>query len=250
MTETARDLEGTVAIVTGSSRNIGRALAMALANAGAAIIVNAKSSRGEAETVAREIEANGGRSFVHLADVTDPGAVKGMVEAAVGAFDRLDILVNNAALRRDAPIAEVTFEDWRAVLSSILDAAFLCSQACIPHLAKHGRGSIVNIGGVAGHVGVAHRPHVAAAKSGLVGLTKALAAELAAERITVNCIAPGYIETSRKGHLPAHFRERPVPLGRPGQPEEIAAMVCHLCGDSGRFITGQTIHLNGGWYMP
>ncbi len=135
------------------------------------------------------------------------------------------------------------------MVAVILDAAFLCGQAALPHMRRTGAGTIVNIGGVGGHVGVTHRAHVAAAKAGITGLTRAFAAELADAAITVNCISPGYIETARKGEVPAHFRQRPVPLGRPGRPSEIADLVRYLAGPSGRFITGQVIHLNGGWHM-
>jgi 3-oxoacyl-[acyl-carrier protein] reductase len=243
------ELEGQVAIVTGSARNIGRSIAEQLAAAGAAVVVNARTSAAQAEAVASGIVARGGRAIAVMADVTQPHAAADLVRAAVEDFGRLDIVVNNAALRMDAPVEDVTFEQWRAVIASILDAAFLCSQAALPHLKRHGSGTIVNIGGVAGHAGVSHRVHVSAAKAGLAGLTRALAAEVAASGVTVNCIAPGRMETARTGPLPAHFLERPVPLGRGGRPDEVAAMVCHLASENGRFMTGQVIHLNGGWYM-
>ena len=140
-------------------------------------------------------------------------------------------------------------EDWREVTASILDAAFLCVRASVPHLAAGGRGAIVNIGGVAGHAGVGGRAHVVAAKAGVAGLTKGLATELASQNIVVNCVAPGYVHTERD-HVPPHFKERPVPLGRPAQTDEIAAMVRFLCGPQARYVTGQVIHVNGGWYMP
>ncbi len=246
----AGDLSGTAAIVTGSARNIGRAIALELAKAGAMVAINAKNSADAAKAVADEITSAGGRAIVHLADVTDADQVEGMVDAAVQAFGRLDILVNNVAVRKAGPVTETSFEDWRAVLASILDAAFLCIKASVPHLAKHGRGAIVNIGGVGGHAGVANRCHVAAAKAGLAGMAGSLAVELAPQGITVNCVSPGYIHTTRaEGHIPAHFAERPVPLGRPGEPEEIAAMIRFLSGPGGRFITGETIHINGGWYV-
>ena len=244
------ELKGQVAIVTGSARNIGRSIAERIAAAaGAAVVINARQSQAEAELVASEIVARGGRAIAVVADVTKQDSVEDLIGAAITSFGRLDILVNNAALRMDAPIEEIAFNQWRAVLASILDAAFLCSQAALPHLKQNGLGTIVNIGGVAGHTGVSHRVHVAAAKAGLAGLTRALAAEVAAFGITVNCIAPGRIETTRTGALPAHFLERPVPLGRGGRMEEIAAMVLHLASKNGRYITGQVIHVNGGWHM-
>ena len=249
MPENARELDGAVAIVTGSARNIGRAIATRLAAAGAAVVVNARSSSEAAEETARGIEASGGKALVHMADVTDPDQVDGLVVAAIERFGRLDILVNNAALRRNAPITEISYEDWREIVASILDAAFLCCRAAVPHLGKNGRGAIVNIGGVAGHAGVGGRIHVVAAKAGIAGLTKGLADELAPQGITVNCVAPGYIATVRD-HIPPHFQTRPVPLGRPGEPDEIAQMVRYLCGSGARYVTGQVMHVNGGWYMP
>jgi 3-oxoacyl-[acyl-carrier protein] reductase len=248
MSGDARELDGTVAIVTGSARNIGRAIASQLAAAGAAVVVNAKTSREAARETAAGIEAGGGRALVHMANLTDPDKVEGLVAATLDHFGRLDILVNNAALRRNAPITEISYEDWREIVASILDAAFLCCRAAVPHIGKNGRGAIVNIGGVAGHAGVGGRTHVVAAKAGIAGLTKGLADELAPQGITVNCVAPGYIATVRD-HVPPHFQTRPVPLGRPGEPDEIAAMVRYLCGPNARYVTGQVIHVNGGWYM-
>lgn len=245
---TMGELRDTVAIVTGSARNIGRAIALELSSAGAAVVVHAKTSQKDAEAVAREIEAKGGRAMVHLADLSRPEAARGMVDATLETFGRVDTLVNSAAMRRDAPIGEITFESWTEVIGSILDATFLCSQACVPHLSAHGKGSIINIGGVAAHTGIGGRAHVVAAKAGVTGLTRGLAEELAAQNITVNCISPGYIDTKRD-HIPAHFLERPVPLQRPGTPAEVAAAVRYLCGPSARFITGHTLQINGGWYM-
>lgn len=249
MTENTRELDGAVAIVTGSAKNIGRAIALQLAAAGAAVVISAKQSREAAEATAGEITKRGGRALVQLADVTSPEQVEGLVAAAVEGFGRLDLLVNNAALRRNAPVTEISYEDWREVTASILDAAFLCVRASVPHLARGGRGAIVNIGGVAGHAGVGGRAHVVAAKAGVAGLTKGLAAELAPRNVVVNCVVPGYVDTERD-HIPPQFQERAVPLGRPAETDEIAAMVRFLCGPRARYVTGQVIHVNGGWYMP
>lgn len=246
---TSRELDGRVALVTGGARNIGRAIGLALAEAGAAVIVNTRASRAEAAATVRMIEAQGGDAMVSVADVTDPGAVRQMIGEGVARFARLDILVNNAAVRADHPIDDISVEEWRSVTASILDAAFFCAQAALPHLRRSDGAAIVNIGGVAGHVGVGKRAHVAAAKAGVAGLTRALAAELAGEAITVNCVSPGRIETEREGPLPEHFRERPVPLGRGGTPEEVASMVRYLAGPLARFTTGQVMHVNGGWHM-
>jgi 3-oxoacyl-[acyl-carrier protein] reductase len=245
-----RELEGTAAIVTGSAKNMGRMIALTLAEAGAAVLINARTSADAARSVAEEVEAAGGRAIVHMADVTRRVAVEGWVAAAVAAIGRLDILVNNVGIRLAKPITEVSFEDWRSVQAGTLDAAFLCTRASVPHLARHGRGAIVNIGGVSGHAGVANRSPVAAAKAGLAGFTGSLGVELAPLDITVNCVAPGHIaHAGEPGRMSAHFRERPIPVGRDGRPEDIADLVRLLCGPSGRYTTGQTFHVNGGWYV-
>jgi 3-oxoacyl-[acyl-carrier protein] reductase len=247
------ELAGKVALVTGGARNIGRAIARSLAAGGAAVMVNAKTSRAQGEETVAMIEQAGGKAALHIADVTDPRAVAAMVEATVQRFGRLDVLVNNAAVRMEAPFAQITLEDWRRVISSILDAAFVCTQACLPHLVKAGGGTVINIGGLTGHRGASGRAHVIAAKSGLAGMTKALALDLAPHHITVNCVVPGTIESQRGlpgvPERPAH-RAAPPPIGRRGEPEEVAAMVRMLCGPDARYITGQSIHVNGGGYMP
>jgi 3-oxoacyl-[acyl-carrier protein] reductase len=240
------ELAGKVALVTGGARNIGRAICRSLAAGGAKVMVNANTSREEAEKTAGMV---GGA--VHIADVTRPDQVKALVEATLQRFGRLDFLVNNAAVRAETPFEQISFEDWRKVVSIILDGAFLCTQACIPHM-KDG-GSVINIGGLTGHRGATGRAHVIAAKAGLAGLTKALALDLAPKRITVNCVVPGTIDSQRglpgAPERPAH-RAAPPPIGRRGEPEAIAAMVRMLCGPDARYITGQSIHVNGGGYMP
>jgi 3-oxoacyl-[acyl-carrier protein] reductase len=217
------------------------------------VTVNAKTSRAEAEETVSTIQAAGGKAASHIADVTDAGAVAAMVEATVKRFGRLDLLINNAAVRAETPFAEIQFEEWRRVLSIVLDGAFLCAQACLPHLIRAGGGSIVNIGGLTAHKGAEGRAHVITAKSGLAGLTRALALDLAPHHITVNCVVPGTIETVRglpgAPERPQNRRSLP-PVGRRGEPEEIAAMVRTLCGPDMRYVTGQTIHVNGGNLMP
>jgi 3-oxoacyl-[acyl-carrier protein] reductase len=246
----ARELEGRAAIVTGSVKNMGRAIAIALGEAGASVLINGRTSTEAAETVAGEVERAGGRAVVHMADVTDEEQVAGMVARAVDAFGRLDILVNNVSNRIAKPVPEIALDDWCGVIASTLDGAFLCTRAALPHLEASDRAAIVNIGGVSGHAGVANRTAVAAAKAGLVGLTGSLAAEFASRDITVNCVAPGHFEhEGEPGRMSAHFRERPIPLGRSGDPQDVAAMVRMLCGPRGRYVTGQTIHLNGGWHI-
>jgi 3-oxoacyl-[acyl-carrier protein] reductase len=250
--EEEKELAGKVALVTGGARNIGRAIARELARGGAAVLVNARSSRGDAEETAAGIRAAGGRAAVLLADLTDPAAVAAMVASGAKQFGRLDMLVNNAAVRAETAFADMAFDEWRRVLASILDASFLCAQACLPQLARAGGGSIVNIGGLTAHQGASGRAHVVAAKAGIVGLTRALAHELAPQEITVNCVVPGTIDTVRG--LPG-APERPPPrqglppLGRRGTPEEVAVAVRFLCGPGARYITGQTLHVNGGAYL-
>jgi 3-oxoacyl-[acyl-carrier protein] reductase len=245
-------LERKVALVTGAGRNIGRAIALALADAGAAVVVNARSNREEIDAVARGIEAAGGRALALLADVTDAGAVQRMVRLGVERFGRIDILVNNAAVRRESPIEAMAAAEWREVMATILDGAYHCAQACVPHLRESGAGTIVNIGGMTGHMGARNRVHVVAAKAGLAGLTRALAHELAGDNITVNCVSPGLIETVRGGtstENPDHHRSSRNAVGRRGTPEEVAAAVCYLCGPGARYVTGQTLHVNGGAWM-
>ncbi len=253
--ENGREFEGKVAIITGASRNIGRAIALSLAEGGAAVTVNARTSIAEAEAVASEIEAAGGRALVCAADVTDPQAVEGMAAETVAKFGRIDILVNNAAVRREAPFLEIGFEEWREIVAIILDGAFLCAKACVPRMIKQGAGTIINIGGLTGHAGAKKRVHVIAAKAGVVGLTKALAHDLAEHGITANCVVPGMIDTVRGTPsavdiVPVHRKTRAPLVGRLGRPEEIAAMVRYLCGPQSRYVTGQTIHVNGGVYLP
>jgi len=243
-------LSGRVAVVTGSGRNIGRAIALELARAGAAVVVNVRSSGAEAEAVADEIRRAGGRASVKIADVTDPDAVAALVETAGRKFGRLDILVNNAGVRKETDFANLHYAEWREIVAGILDAAYLCSHAALPHLIASGSGAIVNIGGLSSWTGAAGRAHVIAAKAGLVGLTRGLAHDLAPHGITVNCVSPGMIDTSRRsGKEPAHHAMHAPLVGRRGKPEEIAALVRFLCGPDARYITGQTIHANGGVFM-
>ncbi len=249
----SRELDGRVAIVTGSARNIGRAIAIDLARAGAAVVVNARGSTAEAESVVAEIRTAGGKATVKLADVTDPIAVKGLVATAIDSFGRLDILVNNAGVRKETAFADLGYAEWKQITGIILDAAYLCAHEAFPHLMTSGQGVIVNLGGLSAHTGSARRAHVIAAKAGVVGLTRALAHDLAPHNITVNCVAPGLIDTARQasstGGVPAHHAGHMPLVGRKGTSEEIAALVRYLSGPSARYITGQTIHANGGLFF-
>lgn len=246
-------LDGQVAIVTGGVRRIGRAIALSLAREGATIVINTKSSRDEAEATAREIEALGAKALVHLADVTDEKDVANMVSAVAEAFGRIDILVNNAAIRREVPFTQMSLADWREITGVILEGAFLGSRAVLPHMVERKYGRIINIGGVSAHTGAFNRAHVAAAKAGLTGLTRALAVEFAEHGVTVNCVVPGKIGGKRSatsGHsvsLPGGGQ--PI-VGHDGAPEDVAEMVRTLCLPTGGFITGQSIHVSGGLFMP
>jgi 3-oxoacyl-[acyl-carrier protein] reductase len=246
-----KELDGRVAIVTGAGRNIGRAIARALAEGGAAVAVNARANRSEAEAVAGEIEKHGGKALAVIADVTRPDAVRAMVGAAVERFGRIDILINNAAVRVEQPFEAITLEEWRAVTSIIIEGAFNCVQACLPQLKQSGAGVIVNIGGLSAHTGAARRAHVVAAKAGLAGLTRALAHELAEHKIRVNSVTPGLMALARPPGQPTpqHHSFVNTLVGRRGIPEDIGATVRFLCGPGAGYITGQNIQVNGGTYL-
>jgi 3-oxoacyl-[acyl-carrier protein] reductase len=246
-----RELEGKVAIVTGAGRNIGRAIAVMLADIGASVVINVRSNRAEADAVAAEIEAAGGKALVHIGDVADAKAMQAMADAGLARFGRIDILVNNAALRREKSFAEMDYAEWREILAVTLDGAFHCTKACLPALRESGAGTIVNIGGLSAHTGARNRAHVITAKAGVVGLTRALANDLAADGITVNCVVPGLIGTPRpKGQPePAHHLTHQTLTGARGKPDDVAAVVRFLCSPAARYVTGQALHANGGAYF-
>jgi 3-oxoacyl-[acyl-carrier protein] reductase len=246
-------LEGQVALVTGAVRRIGRAIALALAAEGAAVVINTRNSKNEAKAVAAEIEGRGGRALVQVADVTDEAAVQAMVDAALARFSRLDILINNAADRRQNPLTQISLAEWRHITGIIVDGAFLCARACLPHMVAAGGGTVIHIGGVSAHTGAHNRAHVITAKAALVGLTKAIAVEFADRGITANCVVPGKIGGARSrtsGESPTMAGGVTPLLGREGTPEDVAAVVHHLCLPASRYITGQTIHVSGGMYLP
>jgi len=244
-------LEGKVAVVTGASRRIGRATALGLARHGADLVITARSARDEIEAVAAEIKTIGRKVTVVMGDVTDESDVARMVDEAASANGRIDILVNNAAIRRQVPFLEMSLADWREINSVILEGAFLMSRQVIPTMLKTGGGAILNIGGVTAHLGAKERAHVCAAKAGIVGLTKAIAVEFADRGITANCIVPGKIGGKRSATSGASADTgTQILLGREGEIEEAAGMVVTMCLPHARFMTGQSIHVSGGMYMP
>jgi 3-oxoacyl-[acyl-carrier protein] reductase len=248
----AKPLAGKVAIVTGAGKNIGKAIAELLVADGAAVVINGRSDRPIIEETARELRAAGGQAMPYLADVSKPDAVAAMVEATVKEFGGVDIAVNNAGLRRQTPFLQMNLGEWREILSVALDGAFILFKAAAPEMIKRGGGTIIGLSGVSHHAGSRGRVHVNASKAGLEGFIRGLAMELGPHKITANCIAPGSIDTVRgpsAGGAHGRGMEREIPLGRQGEPREIAAMVRFLCGPDGRYVTGQTIHVNGGLFL-
>lgn len=242
-------LDGKVALVTGSGRNIGRATVLRLADEGAHVVVNARSNQAEAEAVAEEARARGVKALPILADVARRDEVDAMVDQALSEFGQVDILINNAAIRPHKPFREVTIEDWKAVQDVVLNGAFYTTKALIGGMAERKYGRILYFMGEGAFAGGAGRAHVSAAKYGLVGLARSLAAEYAPDNIRVNIVSPGSIDT-RRDHPEWYHGQVPnasgIPMGRQGTVDEIAATCLFLVSDDGGFITGQTIHVNGG----
>ena len=242
-------LEGKVALVTGSGRNIGRATVLKLAGEGANVVVNARANEQEANAVVREAEDLGVKAFAVIADVAKRDQVEAMAAKALSEFGRVDILINNAAIRPHKPFTELTIQDWEAVRGVVLDGALYCTRAVIGSMVANRYGRILFFTGEGAFAGGAGRAHVSAAKMGLVGLARSLASEFAASNIRVNVVSPGSIDTTRAN--PEWYGGRApnaagIPLGRQGTVDEIAATCVFLVSDDGGFITGQTIHVNGG----
>jgi 3-oxoacyl-[acyl-carrier protein] reductase len=245
----SRELSGQVAIVTGAGANTGSTIAKTLANAGAAVVVNYRSSKeGALETVS-SIEKAGGRAIAIQADVCKQADVKRLVDETVRALGPPNILVNNANIRSFRPLLDITPEVWRETLGPTLEGTLYCVQACVPHMRKIGGGAIINIGGGSGHTGVPNRTHVAAAKAGLAGMTGALAAELASDNISVNNIVPGRIETPRPDGASPMPGLRPSPMRRSCRQQEVADLVRFLAGPGCRYMSGQMLHVNGARYI-
>jgi len=243
------ELAGKVALVTGGARNIGRAIVRALSAGGAAVAINTRASREDADQLSQEINSGGGKAAAYIADIADGAAVKKMVDAAISHFGRVDILVLNASVRTERAFTELTYEEWRLPLSITLDGAYFCTQSCLPSMIKSGGGSIVTLGGMSALSGAKKRVHGSVAKHGLVGMTRALAREVAEHGVRVNCVAPGHTNTVRANQRSERSGTNLIPLGRQGEPEEIASTVRFLCGPGASYITGQTIHVNGGQMM-
>jgi 3-oxoacyl-[acyl-carrier protein] reductase len=244
-------LDGRVAVITGSARNIGRTTALRLARDGAAVMVHARADQAGVDETVGLLRQNGAKAASHLADISQEAGARSLIEATVATFGRLDILVNNAAIRRNIPIEKMTLAEWRAVLGASLDGSFLCTMAAVPHMRKNGWGRIVNISGVSMFKGLPGRAAVSAAKAGMIGMARSLATELAPDGITVNCVAPGIIDTQRgvaAGARPDPALWTGIPVGRDGTVDEVAHIIAMLCQPEAAYTTGQTVHVNGGSY--
>lgn len=245
-------LENTVGLVTGGSRGIGRAICLKLASLGTTVGINFVANSKAAEETLQLIEGNGGKGFLVQFDVADSEAVQARIKEMLDTYGQIDILVNNAGITRDGLMARMKEEDWDSVLDTNLKGAFLCSKAVMRPMMKKRWGRIINVSSVVGFVGNTGQVNYSAAKAGLVGLTKSLARELAGRNVTVNCVAPGYIVTEMTDGLSEEVQEAlkaHIPLGTLGTPEDIAAAVGFLASPDSKYVTGQTLHVNGGMYM-
>lgn len=244
--------EKRVIVVTGASRGIGRGVAVAMAEPGCAVVINYSSSSDAAQETASAVEAKGGTAHLCRFDVSDPEAIKEAFKEISGLFKRVDVLVNNAGITRDNLLALMKPGEWDAVLDTNLKGAFLCSQAVVKMMMRQKYGRIINVTSVVGVIGNPGQCNYSAAKAGLLGLTRSLARELISRNITVNAVAPGFIETDMTLRLPEKVRGElltQIPAGRYGSPEDVAAAVKFLASDEAGYITGQIIHVNGGMFM-
>jgi 3-oxoacyl-[acyl-carrier protein] reductase len=246
----AQNLQGKVALVTGASRGIGRATALALASEGSAVMVNYASSSSAAAEVVAEIEANGGRAIAFKANVANSDEVNQLIAATMEKFGRIDVLVNNAGITRDTLLLRMKLEDWQAVIDLNLTGVFLCTRAVSKIMLKQKSGRIINITSVAGQMGNAGQSNYSASKAGVIGFTKTVARELAPRAITVNAVAPGFIATDMTDGLKADAILQMIPLARYGQPEEVAGMIQFLASSpAAAYITGQVFNVDGGMVM-
>ena len=251
MSASSPSLAGQVAVVTGASRGIGRAVAIALAAAGAQVVVNYARSSTAADEVVAEIVAAGGSAVAIQADVSQADQVDGLINGTLKQFGRVDVLVNNAGITRDTLLLRMKLEDWQAVIDLNLTGVFLCTRAVAKIMLKQRSGRIINIASVAGQMGNPGQANYSAAKAGVIGFTKTVAKELASRGITANAVAPGFIETDMTDDLGNTDEIRKfIPLGRFGQPEDIAGMVRFLAADpAAAYITGQVFNVDGGMVM-
>jgi 3-oxoacyl-[acyl-carrier protein] reductase len=243
------DLTGRVAIVTGSSRGIGRAIALRLASQGAKVVVNYHSSEDAAQEVVGQIEAEGGQAMAFQADVKEANEAKGLIEAALDAYGRLDILVNNVGITRDTLLMRMKEEDWDIVLETNLKGTFNCTKAAQRPMIRQRYGRIINITSVSGIAGQVGQANYSASKAGMIGFTKAVARELGARSITVNAVAPGYVPTDQTADLPQELIEyilELTPLRRAGTADEIANAVAFLASEEASYISGQVLGVDGG----
>jgi len=239
-----------IAIVTGASRGIGRATAIALATTGVKVVVNYAQSSGAAEEVVTEIEKNGGNAIALKADVSKTEEVDSLIEQTLKTFGRIDILVNNAGITRDTLLLRMKLEDWQAVIDLNLTGVFLCTKAASKVMLKQKSGRVINITSVAGLMGNPGQANYSAAKAGVIGFSKTVAKELAVRGITVNAVAPGFIVTDMTNDLKADEILKYIPLARYGQPEEVAGMIRFLATDAAAaYITGQVFNVDGGMVM-
>jgi len=245
-------LEGKTAVITGGAKNIGRAISLALAEAGASVVIITRTNLEAAEKVVDEIISAGGSALALQGDVSDERDVVAFTQKAIVAYGAVDILVNNASIRTHYPLQDLTFERWREVLSVNLDGPYLCARAAIGSMLEKGGGRIINIGGLSGHIGGSERAHVISSKAGLVGLTKALAVEFGEQGINANIVVPGTINSDWETDTPRaeYPGGRETLIGRTGVPSEVAAAVRYLASPESAYVTGQTIHVNGGKYLP
>ena len=243
-------LDGQIALVTGASRGIGRAVALALSGEGAEVVVNYASSPDAAEAVVAEIQANGGSAYALKADVSDEASVDDLIKTVLTRSGRIDVLVNNAGITRDGLLMRMKTEDWQAVINLNLTGVFLCTRAVTRPMLKQRSGRIINITSVVGLMGNAGQANYAAAKAGVVGLTRSSAKEMASRGITVNAVAPGFIATDMTKDLEADAILSAIPLGRFGSPDQVAGAVRFLAADpAAAYITGQVLQVDGGMVM-